>query len=109
MAQDFAINGTTLDYIMTGDWREAEVAKVLDGQTVHNRWRQHVWQTNVMDITEFDTLYALEGAKVTLTTTDHGDRNGDYVTYYNAELRSIASQHVSYNMESLRCEFLVRM
>lgn len=109
MAQDFQLNGTTLDYIMSGEWREIEDSSVLDGQMVHNRWREHVWRTEVMPVTEFDSLYALEGQKVTLTTVDYTDRNGDYVDYYGAELRRVSARHVALNMRQLTCEFRVRV
>lgn len=109
MAQDFKINGTTLAYVMTGEWREVEVDSALDGQTVHNRWREHVWQTGVMETSEFDGLYALEGQKVAIVTTNYANRNGDYKQYYGAELRRITARHVALNMEQLRCEFRVRL
>ncbi len=109
MAQDYIINSTTLDYIMVGEWREVVESSVLDGQTVHNRWREHVWQTEVMPVTDFDTLYALEGQKVTLTTVDYSDRNNDYVIYYGAEFKRITARHQALNMAQLQCEFMVRL
>lgn len=109
MAQDFQLNGLTLAYIMSGEWREREDSSRLDGQTVHNRWREHVWQTDVMPASEFNALYALEGQKVSLVTTNYLNRNGDYQVYYGAELRRISARHISLNMQQLTCEFLVRL
>lgn len=110
MAQDFKINGVTLNYVMIGEWREVEDSQALDGQTVHNRWREHLWRLNeAMPVSEFNTLYALEGQKVTIVTTDYANRNGAYAIYYGAELRRVAGRHVALNMEQFQCEFRVRL
>ena len=109
MAQDFMINGTTLDYIMTGDWQDAEVDSVLDGQMVHNRYRRHIWLSNVQTIANFNTLYALEGQIVTITTTNQSNKNAAFLQYFGVFFQRIAAQHAAKNLEQIRCEFLVRL
>ena len=109
MAQDFIINGVTLDYIMTGDWIDTAVDSVLDGQTVHNRYRPHIWLSNVQTVANFNTLYALEGQQVTITTTNQNDKNVDFIQYFGVLFKSINAQHAAKNLEQVRCEFLVRL
>ena len=109
MTQVFALNGVTYAYIEEAKWLENDQGKALDGEAVHNRWRGHSWLTQIMPISEFDVLYALEGQKVVITTTDYEDRNGDYKVYYVADLRQVFSRHVSQNMQQLQCEFLIRL
>ncbi len=109
MAQIFKINDTTADYIQRADWVNSKVAEALDGDTARQRWVKHVWQGNVMDVDEFDTIFALEGQTVSITTTNYDDRNDDYLTYYGVKFLSIVSEHVSRIMENIRCEFLVRL
>lgn len=109
MAQDFMVNGRRLDYIQQGEWQEQNEGSILDGQAVHNRWRQHILKTNVSTVNEFHDLFDLLGQKVTLTTVDYDDRNGDYKTYYGAEFQRIDEQQQAQHMTSLQCEFLVRL
>ncbi len=109
MAQVFQINGANLTYIAKADWRDRSVAEVLSGKTVFHRWRQHYWETNVVSAAEFNTLYALEGQKVDITTIDYTDRDGAYKTYYGAELRRIQAQHLGPVLQQLMIEFWVRL
>lgn len=109
MAQIFKINGTTIEYIQKADWENAPAGEALDGQTARQRWVKHIWQSNVMPVSEFDTIFSLEGETVTLITTNFNDRNGDYIQYFGVQFSKIVNQHVSVLMESIRCEFLVRL
>ena len=112
MATDHKINGTTYSYIETADWRENAIrdGRALDQQTTTNAFRTLVWTTNIMPISEFDTLYALEGQKVTVTTVDYTDRDsGSFATYYGAILEGIQANHESVNITSLNVTFRVRV
>lgn len=109
MAQVFGVNGTTINYVVNAQWIERPEDDYLNGQTVRNRWRTHTWQTEVMSASEFNTLYALEGQQVTITTVDYEDRTGNYKTYYGAELRSIGGDHDGPNFQNILIEFLVKV
>ena len=112
MATDHKIDGTTYSYIETANWRENAIrdGRALDQQTTTSAFRTMVWTTSIMPISEFDTLYALEGTKVTLTTVDYTNRDsGSFATYYGAVLRSIQANHESTNITSLNVEFRVRV
>ena len=109
MATDFKINGTTLTYIMKADWQAEPIGQAFDGPQVYSRWHKHIWQTEAMSMSEFATLYALEGQKVNITTTNATDRNADYMTYYGVDFERITARHESQNVANVMCEFLVRL
>jgi hypothetical protein len=109
MAQIFQINGATLTYVMEANWQEQPAGDFLNGQAAFNRWRRHTLRTNVMTAAEFDTLYALEGQKVSLTTTNYANRNGDYITYYDVEIKSITVQHDGPLMRDIQVDCLIRI
>lgn len=110
MALTFQLNGSNLTYITQANWQEIPVGQYLNGQTVHHRWRVHTWQTNVMTAAEFDTLYAQQGAKVSITTVPYDDRNAsDYVEYFGAELKEIEGEHNSTIVENVMITFRVRV
>lgn len=110
MAFQHAINGTNVNYVTTPQWiDEPAGGDFFNGKSSHNRWRLHRWESNIMTAAEFNTIYALEGTQVTITTTDYDSRNGDYVTYYVAELKSVSGRHEGPNMASVRADFLVRV
>ena len=110
MAQIFQVNGTNLTHITRGDWQEEPEGDYLNGKAIHNRWRRHILQANVTTAAEFDTLYALEGQKISLTTTNYFDRNSaNYVTYYGAEVKRVSGQHEGPIMRDVQIECLVRI
>jgi len=109
MAQQFAINGQTLDYITEATWDETPVSAPLAGGTTFNRWRVHRWATNVMPAAEFELIRQSLGAGVTLTTTDYDDLNGDYVTYYSATLDRLSGEHAGPVYVAVSAEFEVRV
>lgn len=109
MAQQHKINGTTINRITSANWEDGGQSQGLDGYTPLDSWRRHTWRSNVMTVTEFDTLYALEGQKVSITTTDYSDRNGDYLTYYNVDLERVGGRHEGPRIVDFVAEFLVRV
>lgn len=112
MATNHQINGTTYSYIETANWQENNLrnGRALDQQTTVNAFRTMVWTTNIMPLSEFDTLYTLEGQEVTLVTVDYSDRDsGNFATYYGAILERIDANHESTNITSLNVTFRVRV
>ncbi len=110
MAQVHDIDGTTVNFIAQTIWNRATNSESLDLIAVHNKWRNHTWQSNVMTAAEWATFRGKRGSIVSLTTTDPDDPNGDYVTYYNAIVRSVSpGAHESLNFEGVRIEFLVNV
>jgi hypothetical protein len=108
MAQVFKINGTTLARIVKADWLEAILAESLAGGTILGRWKGHAWQTEAMAAAEYDTLFALQGRRVSLTTTNYSNLNGDYKTYFEAVLLNIEAAHPGPIRQGVRVEFQVR-
>ncbi len=106
-ADVLAINGNQMLTIGRPDWVDSSVGAYLSGETIVNRYRRHVWQTNVMSAADYNTLYALEGQKVSIQTTNYSDRNGIYVTYHNADLRRVTGQHNGPFFENVRAEFVI--
>jgi len=109
MAQTFQINGSNLTYIAGADWPDQAGTQALDGDAPLLRWRRHVWSTNVMSASEWDTLAALEGQKVSITTTDYSDRNSDYATYYGCDFERLSGRHEGPVFVDVRAEFMVRI
>lgn len=110
MAQVHDIDGIVLNYISQAPWDQLVNSQSLDLITVHNRWRRHIWNSNVMTTAEWATLIGKRGSIVSITTTDPDDPNGDYVTYYEAIVRSISfGNHDSLNIRGAKVEFLVKV
>ncbi len=109
MAQVHDINGNTINYISFADWLDTSIPSSLDGLNAVSVWRNHIWEANVMPASEWNTLEALEGQQVSITTTDYSDRNSDYLTYYNAVLTGLTGNHEGPNREDVRFEFLVKV
>lgn len=109
MAQVFKMNGVTISYIQRGDWTNSPVKEALDGNLARQRWIKHIWLGEAMPVSEFDSLFALEGQRVSITTTDYNDRNGDYLQYFGVQFQKISGEHISILMENVRLEFLVRL
>lgn len=112
MAQVHAIDGTTITHISQALWEQAQVDTSLNLIAVHNRWQRHIWTSNIMPMSIWQTLIGKRGSLVNLTTTDPTDRNGDYITYYGARVDSVSAPqngHDSLNMANVRVEFLVRV
>lgn len=109
MAQDFKINGTTIARILRGDWEDSSAGAGLDGTTARRRWVRHLWGADALSAAEFNTLYALEGQWVTLTTVNYADRNGDYVNYYGVICERVTGNHAGPVFEQVTAEFRVRL
>jgi len=109
MAQLHAINGTSINYIGQPDWIDTPQGEFLNGETLQSRWRGHTWAANVMTESEFNFLYALEGQKVSLLTTKHNDRNGDYITYYGVDFRQITGTHDGPRFIDVQLNFMIRV
>lgn len=109
MARVFELNGTELDYVTGADWQDTAEAGSLAGVSPLRRRRRHVWRARVMPMAEFLSLQAQEGALAAITTTNYSDRNGDYVTYYGAEIERVSCRHEATNAEEVTVEFLVRV
>ena len=111
MARTFKINGTSLTYIVDAQWNERPAGTQYHaGPVPFNRWRGVTLFTEGMTATEFDTLYALEGQRVTTTLPPYNDRNAsDYVTYYAAEIRSVSAEHQGPTMGGVTLEMMVRV
>lgn len=109
MAQIFKINGVTYSYITKGDWSDTADNQALDGNTPVRRWRKHTLKADIMPMSEFNTLHALEGQRVSITTPAYSDRNGDYVTYCGSMLTKITAQHQSINAANVTIDLLVKV
>ncbi len=110
MAQQHKLNGTNVDLIGRAIWRETVVAQALNGEPVVAAWRKHIWRTNILTAAQFDTLYAQEGAIVTLTTTDYTNPNStNYVQYFGALFQKITAQHAGPAVGNVILEFLIKV
>lgn len=109
MAQTFKWNLTTFTRITAGNWDSDAANQGLDGNTPRLRWKRHTWQTNVLDISEFNALQAIEGTEGDLTTVDYEDRNGDFAVYVGTICERVSGQHNGPLFEGVQAEFLVRL
>ncbi len=110
MAQVHSINGTTINYISQADWQDKATAAYLTGENAVSRWRRHIWESNVMPASEWNTIQALEGKLVSIVTPDYGDRNNaSYKTYYGVMFTGLTGRHDGPNMTNVRFEFLVKL
>jgi len=104
------INNTTLLYVGRPNWDDQTVGGYLTGEVIHNRWRRHIWEANVMPIAEFNSLYAFEGQQVSILTTNYTDRNDTTLKrYYAAELKKVTGAHDGPRFTGVRAEFIVRI
>jgi len=101
----FKINGTALTFITGAQWDFKNSTGKLDGQTAVNNFQQHTWGTNVMTEPEFNTLFALQGEKVTIETIDY-DTLSSFTTY-PADFESITATHEGENFVGVSLRFLV--
>lgn len=105
----FRINSTWIVAVIA-NWIDIPAGQFFNGKTSRNRWRRHIWKTNVMTATEFDSIYALQGQRVSIITTDYDDRNNsNYKTYYNAELMRVGGDQNGPRFENIQIEFNVRV
>jgi len=111
MPQAFVINGSTIARITKGDWLdEPGDAQALDGVTPLARWRRHTWRAEVLSAAEWNTLAALEGQKVSITTPDYSDRNAaDYASYYQVDFERLEGRHEGPVVMGVSADFLVRI
>ena len=110
MAQQHQINGSNVDHIGRPTWHDQVIGQALNGRPIIHRWRVHTWQANVITAAVFNTLYALEGASVSVTTTDYDDYNAtNYKTYYGAILRAVRGRHVGPTFQDVELQFLVKI
>ena len=110
MAQDFKINATTFARITHADWADDSAGSGLDGTTARLRWVRHVWSApEGMTAAEYDALFAFQGQRVTLTTTNYEDRNGDFIPYYGAVCERVDGVHSGPVVAGVVAEFRVRL
>lgn len=110
MAQIHDIDGITVNFISQAPWSQDTNSQSLDLITVHEKWRNHTWLSNVMTAAEWSTFIGKRGSIVSITTTDPNDLNGDYITFYNAIIGNITfNSHESLNFRGVRVEFLVKV
>lgn len=109
MAQIFQINGTTITRMLRGDWTDDPAGSGLDGSTPRQRWVRHVWGADVLSAAEYNTLYAAEGQRVTITTPNYADRNGDYVDYFGVLCQRVSGSHDGPVVTNVAVDFLVRL
>lgn len=111
MPQDFKINSTTISRIVKGDWLdEPGDSQALNGVTPLARWRRHRWMADVLSASEWNTLSALEGAKVSITTPAYDDRNAtDYVQYFGCDFEGLSGSHDGPVFTGVTAEFMVRV
>lgn len=111
MAQQFAINGTVIDRVTRPDWiDEAGDAQNHAGATPLARWRRVTARAEVLSMTEWNTLRAVEGQRVSIAVPPYDDRNAsDYRTYYGAEFVSLEGRQEGPAVTGVAAEFLVRL
>jgi hypothetical protein len=109
MAQIFRLNSTALTRVTRGDWADDPAGSGLDGSMPRQRWVRHTWGADVLSAAEYDLIFAQEGQRVTITTPDYADRNGDYVDYFGALCQRVSGQHEGPVVVGVTAEFLVRL
>lgn len=112
MAAIHAIDGITITHISQALWAQEAVDQSLNIIAVHNRHQRHVWTSNVMPMSVWQTLIGKRGSLVSLTTTDPTARNGDFITYYGVRVDEVSAPptgHNSLNMTNVRVEFMVKV
>jgi hypothetical protein len=110
MARIFKINGITINRITKGDWRDEPANLGLDGMLPRLRWVRHIWSAEVVAASDYNSLYALEGQQMSLTTVNYSDRNSaNYQTYYTAICERVEGQHQGNLFNGVTAEFLVRL
>lgn len=104
------IDGTNVNYVSSAPWEQPVTDQSLNRIAVHQRWRRHTWQAPVMTAAEFATLVAKRETAVSITTTDPGDKNADFVTYYGAIVKDMSYQrHEGLLVHGVGVLFLVRV
>jgi hypothetical protein len=111
MAQQFAINGSTVARITRPDWiDEPGDSQAHAGAMPLSRWRRVVAKADVLSAAEFNTLRGLEGQRVSVAVPPYADRNAaDYQTYYGTEFERLTGRHEGPVVMGVTAEFLVRL
>jgi hypothetical protein len=110
MAQDIALNGVAIPRLTTANWTDDPSSAGLDGSTPRLRWRRVTVGAEVLTAAEFNTIYALEGQRVSVDLPDYSDRNAaNYKRYYGALLQRVSGEHSGPAFAGVTAEFLVRL
>lgn len=110
MAQVFSLDGTTINRIERADWRDNEGGLNLALIGTRGVWLTHIWQSSSMPMADYEVIEGKRESIVTLVTVSPSDRNGDYITYYEAVVRGVNyTSHDVRNASGVTAEFLVRV
>lgn len=99
------INGASYDSKFRADWDDRPLANILNGKIATRSTARHYWKTNALSVTNFDTIYALQGTVVLLETTDYDDRNSEKT--YIAELKTVTGKQLGQVMTEIQIEFYI--
>lgn len=107
----FLINGITISRMTKPDWQDSPGdSQSLYGAAPTARWRRLVCPAEALTATEWDTLRALEGQRVSVTAPPYADRNAaSWVTYYGAIFDRLTGSHEGPIHLSVTAEFMVRV
>jgi hypothetical protein len=110
MATDVAVNGTAIARLTTANWTDDPASAGLDGSTPRLRWVRVTVGAEVLTAAEFNTLYALEGQRVSVDLPPYGDRNNaNYKRYFGALCQRVSGEHSGPAFVGVSCDFLVRV
>jgi hypothetical protein len=111
MARIFQLNGANLTRLTGHNWiDEPGDDQGLDGVTPLARWRTVISRATVLSATEWNTLQAALGARVSIAIPPYENRNAaDYRTYYGVEFEQLEGEHTGPAVENVTAIWRVRL
>lgn len=104
----FEINGTEFPQIEIANWEHNPHSTDLDLRTTFNNQKIHTWIARVLSMAKWSILEPLQGQVVSLSTTNHEDRNSTTPRIYpTARIVRLSGDHNALDMRDVEIEFKV--
>lgn len=79
----------------------------LSKPNYNDNWYRHIWTMPYIDVSTFETIYALRHTALTeITTTDQTNKNVE-ASYATAKVLGVTGQQIANRMTNVRIEFLI--
>jgi hypothetical protein len=108
MAITYEVNSTAINAGIRADWKPIPTGSNADAtQKLSANWRQHVWDCEFMEVTEWLVLLALRGVALTELKTTNESTPNSTATYSTANVMSVTGNQIGRRMQGVKVNFLV--
>ncbi len=104
----FQVNAIELDQVEIANWSFRPHDTSLDLRTNYQGQITHTMIARVLGMADWSALELLRGQLVSLTTTNHEDRNNPALRIYpNARMTKLSGKHNALHMQDIEIVFRV--